>query len=39
MKKRAKIDLKKSKRDFSKSASQTHKKNLAGNPMRGGIRL
>jgi len=29
----------KSKRLFSRTASRTHKKNLRGKPMRGGIRL
>lgn len=28
-----------SRRDFSRKSARTHKKNLAGNPMRGGIRL
>lgn len=38
--KRNKIPSKKSKRDFSRNASTTHKKNIpTGNPMRGGIRL
>lgn len=39
MKKRAKVDAKKSKQDFIRTASRTHVKNVAGNPMRGGIRL
>ena len=39
MKKRAKVDSKKSKQLFTRTASRTHQKNLAGNPMRGGIRL
>lgn len=39
MKKRSKIPSKSSKRLFSKTASKTHKKNLRGVPMRGGIRL
>lgn len=39
MKKRKAVDLKKSKRDFSRSASRTHQKNVGGNPMRGGVRL
>jgi len=30
---------KKSRKLFSKTASKTHKKNVSGNPMRGGIRL
>lgn len=28
-----------SRRDFSKNASRTHKFNMGGSPMRGGIRL
>lgn len=39
MKKRMKLGRRKSKRMFSKSASRTHKKNLRGFSMRGGIRL
>lgn len=39
MKKRAKVDAKKSKQEFTRTASRTHVKNLAGNPMRGGIRM
>jgi len=39
MKKRSAIPNKKSRKLFSKTASKTHKKNVAGNPMRGGIRL
>lgn len=39
MKKRQKVDSKKSKAEFTRTASVTHKKNVAGNPMRGGIRL
>nr|QJB20035.1 MAG: hypothetical protein [Microvirus sp.] len=39
MKKRGKIPSKSSKKLFSNTASKTHKKNLRGNPMRGGIRL
>jgi len=37
--KRSKIDPKDSKKLFTKTASKTHKKNVAGAPMRGGIRL
>lgn len=37
--KRRKMNRKKSRRLFSKTAGMTHKKNLGGNPMRGGIRL
>ena len=36
---RHKMGNKQSKRLFSKTASRTHKKNVQGNPMRGGIRL
>jgi len=36
---RQKINRKKSRRDFSKSAARTHRKNIADKPMRGGIRL
>ncbi|WNK15060.1 MAG: hypothetical protein [Microvirus sp.] len=36
---RRKIPLKKSKRNFSKSANRSHAKNFRGAPMRGGIRL
>jgi len=39
MKKRSKIPTKSSKKLFSKTASKTHKANLRGAPMRGGIRL
>ena len=39
MKKRSKVDSKKSKKMFTETASRTHRKNVAGNPMRGGIRL
>lgn len=39
MKKRQKVNQKKSEAMFTKTASRTHQKNLAGNPMRGGIRL
>lgn len=38
-KKRSRIPLKKSKRQFSKTASKVHPKNYAPRPMRGGIRL
>jgi hypothetical protein len=37
--KRHKMSGRHSKKLFSKTASRTHKKNMAGNPMRGGIRL
>lgn len=37
--KRHKVSSGKSKRMFSSTASRTHWKNIAGNPMRGGIRL
>lgn len=36
---RHKMNKKHSRRLFSKTASRTHKRNIAGNPMRGGIRL
>lgn len=39
MKKRSKVDSKKSKQEFTRTASRTHQKNVAGAPMRGGIRL
>lgn len=39
MKKRQKVDSKKSKAEFSRTASVTHRKNVADAPMRGGIRL
>jgi len=41
MSKRFKMSKKSSKHQFTKYASRTHKKNVAGtgNPMRGGIRL
>jgi hypothetical protein len=39
MKKRFKIDRKKSKRQFSRTADSTHFFNLGQRPMRGGIRL
>lgn len=37
--KRHKLSSKASKSQFSRTASKTHWKNIAGNPMRGGIRL
>lgn len=37
--KRRKLPRPQSKRMFSRTASRTHKRNLNGNPMRGGIRL
>jgi len=37
--KRHSVSNSKSKRMFSSSASKTHQKNVAGNPLRGGIRL
>lgn len=37
--KRHKLSKKQSRRSFSHGAALTHKKNLAGAPMRGGIRL
>lgn len=39
MKKRVALSGKKSRKLFTATASKTHKKNLNGNPMRGGIRL
>ncbi len=36
---RRKIKKSKSKRNFTKYASSTHKKNVRSRPMRGGIRL
>ncbi len=36
---RKKMTRRKSKRNFSKYASRTHKKNVSSRPMRGGIRL
>lgn len=36
---RQKMGRSSSKRIFTKHASKTHRKNLGGNPMRGGIRL
>ncbi len=37
--KRHKMNGKASRQQFSATASRSHKKNFAGNPMRGGIRL
>ena len=37
--KRKKLNFKKSKKSFTKTASSVHKKNTRGKPMRGGIRL
>lgn len=37
--KRIKLSKTASRKNFSKGALTTHKKNVAGNPMRGGIRL
>lgn len=39
MRKRHKMNGKKSRRLFSKTADRTHKFNVSGRPMRGGIRL
>lgn len=39
MSKRHSVAGKKSRRQFSATASRAHRKNFAGNPMRGGIRL
>ncbi len=36
---RRKMNRRKSKRYFSKTASRSHKKNFRAGPMRGGIRL
>lgn len=36
---RKKISRKKSRKMFRRSASRTHKRNISGHPMRGGIRL
>ncbi len=36
---RRKIDRKKSRRQFTKGATRVHRRNVAGRPMRGGIRL
>lgn len=37
--KRKKLSKSKSKKLFRKTGGRTHKKNVAGKPMRGGIRL
>ena len=37
--KRKNLNYKKSKRNFSKTASTSHRKNFQAKPMRGGIRL
>lgn len=37
--KRHRMGRKSSKRSFTQGAVRTHKKNLGGSPMRGGIRL
>lgn len=37
--KRQRMSRKSSKRSFTRGAMLTHKKNVTGNPMRGGIRL
>jgi len=37
--KRHSMSGKSSRRQFSATASRTHRKNITGNPMRGGIRL
>lgn len=39
MKRRFKISNRSSKKLFSRTASRTHRRNVSGNPMRGGIRL
>jgi len=39
MAKRFKMSGKASRRNFTKNAVTTHKKNISPNPMRGGIRL
>ncbi len=36
---RRKMNRKKSKRQFTKGATRVHRRNVAGRPMRGGIRL
>lgn len=36
---RKKMGRRKSRRQFTKYAKRTHKKNISRNPMRGGIRL
>lgn len=37
--KRIKVNKRKSQKMFTTTARKTHKKNLVGNPQRGGIRL
>ena len=39
MAKRRRMSRRKSKRSFTKGAVGTHRKNISGRPMRGGIRL
>lgn len=39
MRGRKKIPMRKSKRDFTRTASKTHWKNVKPRPMRGGIRM
>lgn len=39
MRKRFKMSAKHSRRNFTSNATKTHKFNVAGAPMRGGIRL
>lgn len=39
MRKRQRIPRKKSRQSFTKNAVKTHRKNISGAPMRGGIRL
>lgn len=39
MRRRKKMNRKKSRRSFTKGAVKTHKKNVASGAMRGGIRL
>lgn len=39
MRKRKKLPKKYSKKIFTRNAKRVHKKNVRGNPMRGGIRL
>lgn len=39
MKKRSKPNQQKARAEFTRTASKTHWRNLAGAPMRGGIRL
>ena len=38
-KRRVKMSKKRSRKQFRKTASKTHKKNVSAMPMRGGIRL